>query len=94
MATGIIEKLVHLSNQTEIPSANLDARYNFRGYGYIRPSTAAGDGEVFFAPADLTNCRFADISEGDVVEFERYGDLNKRAKSVTVLKWVEDDADA
>lgn len=81
---GMITRLTHLSNQTEMPTSNFSTNNNFRGFGYI-------DGEseiVYFEPNDLTNCQFKELSEGDRVEYELDRHMEKRAKSVTVLEWA------
>lgn len=80
MPDGTIKKLVHLSTQTDIPSANLSAGHNYHGYGYIE--TAAGD-KVYFEHSAVENRRFDDLSEGCRVDFKLDPAEPQRATSVS-----------
>ena len=66
MSTGTISKLVHLSEQTEMPNAQLVRDHNPCGYGYIHGAEAE---DVYFDYDDLEGTRFNELSEGDRVEY-------------------------
>lgn len=78
---GTIKKLVHLSGQTDIPSANIVRDHNFHGYGYIE--TPEGD-EFYFDHAAVTGLGFDRLSEGDPVKFALDESEPQQAKSVVM----------
>ena len=64
---GTIKKLVHLSTQSNIPSAEIVRDHNFHGYGYIETPEAE---EIYFDHGAVGGLGFDHLSEGDSVRFE------------------------
>jgi cold shock CspA family protein len=67
MNSGIIVKLVHLSQQTYLPNAQLVPDHNEKGYGLIEGE----DGnDVYFHHKVVANTRgFDDLRLGQIVEY-------------------------
>ncbi len=66
MARGTIKHLIHLSDQTDLPTSHLVPSQNSVGYGYI----VGEDGQkVFFDFDAVEGARFEDLRAGQSVEF-------------------------
>ena len=67
MLIGKITKLVHLSQQTHVPSTRLVAGRNDKGFGFI----AGADGqEVYFSHEIIAGLRgFDDLRRGQQLEY-------------------------
>jgi cold shock CspA family protein len=67
MVTGIIKKLVHLSQQTHLLNAGLVSGHNEHGYGVIEDEQGR---EVYFSyEAVAGRSGFDDLRRGQPVEF-------------------------
>lgn len=87
MSVGTIKKLVHLSTQTHLDSAQLVRDHNDTGFGMIQADS--GD-EVYFGFDVVEGCRFEELWEGQDVSYELDGGFEHRAKLVSP---VNDDAE-
>ena len=83
MLTGIIKKLVHLSQQSHLPYARLVSDHNERGYGVIEDQ----DGRDVYFPHEAVESRdgFNDLRGGLRVEYALETAPYLRAKSVRLL---------
>ncbi len=66
-------------------------KINANGYGFITPE--GGEKDVFFHANDVMNEGFAELNEGDVVEFEM-GESPKGPKATDVTLVTEEAEEA
>jgi cold shock CspA family protein len=80
MPTGMIHKLVHLSQQTYQPNSKLIPGHNDKGYGTIDDGKGH---EVYFSHDAVPGIRgFDDLRRGQTVEYSLEDGSNLRAKAV------------
>lgn len=83
MPEGKITRLVHYSQDTQLPSAELVSSHNYAGYGYLKDHDGT---EVFFSYDAAPDRSFQRLSEGQDVKYEldpRSPDEQPQAKTVT-----------
>lgn len=81
MPIGMINKLVHLSQQTYQPNSRLIPGHNDKGYGTIADG---GGHEVYFSHDVVPGIHgFDDLRRGQMVEYSLEHGTHVRAKSVS-----------
>jgi cold shock CspA family protein len=80
MATGMINKLVHLSQQTYQPNSRLISGHNDKGYGTIADASGR---EVYFSHDVVPGIHgFDDLRRGQTVEYTLEDGPYLRAKNI------------
>ncbi|MEQ8789339.1 MAG: cold shock domain-containing protein [Pirellulaceae bacterium] len=80
MPTGKLIKLIHLSQQTHLPSTRLVAGHNDKGYGVIRDAEGR---DVYFTHQAVAGLRgFDDLRKGQQVEYRLEDGPHLRASFV------------